>query len=360
MKTTKLYLAAFTPSNPDGSPNLQAFSSFLTHQANRKYYTEIESTSIGQEIPLFDGIVVFGTTGGNFDFTLAQGIDLITTAGQLKRDGKIPSSTELIAGVGWNTANGAINLSEAANAMGYDKVMIRQPAYTRETYPGDETVFEEYFRPILENTDIPAFLYNIPQRTTLDLSYAVVRMISGIKGLREKIAGIKESSDEGLKRMRELRRQFPWLQFYNGNDRNILQTVKAGAVGVTSGMANGFGILLRRLADEAGRNSRRAPLMQESMNLAIELTRPHEVDFYLSLWGFGPQGIRKPLAEGQMAETLARLEGIPDSFQRSQMKMELVMSTPPTEEFKTKHTQRLTQKEIITLPAPQDRKRNTN
>src|SRR5690606_15268465 len=107
-----------------------------------------------------DGIVAVGTTGESATLDVDEHIDVIRvcveTAG-----GRIP----IIAGTGANSTSEAIELTEAAKAVGADACLLVVPYYNKPTQEG----MYLHFRAIAEAVDIPQLLYNVPGRTACDL-----------------------------------------------------------------------------------------------------------------------------------------------------------------------------------------------
>ncbi len=94
----------------------------------------------------------------------------------------------VIAGCGATSARKAIASARQAERAGCDAIMIQPPWYV---LPGEEEV-EAYYRRILEETELPMVVYNIPRRTGITLSAALVDRLAD----EPRVIALKESSKD--------------------------------------------------------------------------------------------------------------------------------------------------------------------
>ena len=79
---------------------------------------------------------------------------------------------------------------------------------------------------------VPTFLYNIPQRTGVDVSIDVVKTLSEERWFY----GIKECA--GVGRIAKLCEECPQISVYSGNDSELLPSLSVGAEGLFSVVSN--------------------------------------------------------------------------------------------------------------------------
>ncbi|VVB51496.1 2-dehydro-3-deoxy-phosphogluconate/2-dehydro-3-deoxy-6-phosphogalactonate aldolase [uncultured archaeon] len=350
-------VALATPSGRDGSPDLAKLEELALHLAGSRDEKGAR---------MLDGLVVSGTTGGNFDYTLEQNIAVLDRVGALRREGKIPANVRLIAGVGWDTTDGAKALIDAATKAGYDEVMLRPPTGNMSA----QDLFTSYYRPLISHSPLPVYVYNIPQKTGFELPFKVLALIGEDAGLRGNTAGIKDSSPDFKERFRVYATKFPWLSVYCGNDTLMLSALEGfhaddiffKAAGVTSGMANMFLPVVHELARSVENgNTRGALRMQHTLQEAIDSTRPHEISFMAALCRFGPgQGptlSTSRLDDVGMERCVARIASIGDADVRKLVVR--CLTDLPFESTWKKRLMDLSPLETLQIEPPNNRTRTT-
>jgi 4-hydroxy-tetrahydrodipicolinate synthase len=200
-----------------------------------------------------DGIVAVGTTGESATLDVDEHIDVIRvcveTAG-----GRIP----IIAGTGANSTSEAIELTEAAKAVGADACLLVVPYYNKPTQEG----MYLHFRAIAEAVDIPQLLYNVPGRTACDLMAETVIRLASI----DNIVGIKEATGD-IDRAKVLIAGCPKdFAVYSGDDLTAIELMLCGGKGNISVTANVTPADMHRLCVEAvAGNETEARLLQEKL-----------------------------------------------------------------------------------------------
>lgn len=170
-----------------------------------------------------DAIVVCGTTGESATLPMEEHKALIKCCVD-KVNGRVP----VIAGAGSNDTMHAIGTSQYAASVGVDAILSVVPYYNKPSQRG----LYEHFKAIANSVDIPIILYNVPGRTGLDLSPAIVYELSQI----ENIVGIKECNFNHVGEIRKLCGED--FAIYSGEDGNVLPLLAMGGLGVISVMAN--------------------------------------------------------------------------------------------------------------------------
>lgn len=128
-----------------------------------------------------DGLVPNGTTGENTTLSDEEQKRVLEIVMD-EVNGKVP----VIAGTGTNNTHHTIKLTQQAEQLGVDGVLIVTPYYNKPTQQG----LLEHFKKIASSTKLPIILYNIPGRTSRNLDTETVIELSKIKN----IVGVKEAS----------------------------------------------------------------------------------------------------------------------------------------------------------------------
>ena len=153
-----------TPFNESGT-NIDEFKRFLDFQIDNK----------------IDGLVVCGTTGESSTMSTEEKIEVIKCALEVS-NGRIP----IIAGTGSNNTREAIKMSQIAESLGVDAVLIVTPYYNKTTQKG----LVAHYKAIAESISVPIILYNVPSRTGMNIEPETCLELSKI----ENIVAIKEAS----------------------------------------------------------------------------------------------------------------------------------------------------------------------
>ncbi len=182
-----------------------------------------------------DAVVPCGSTGESATLSHEEHIKVIELAVEA-------SSVPVIAGTGSNNTAEAIELTEKAEDVGADAVMVICPYYNK---PSDRGL-EEHFGKIAESTDLPVILYNVPGRTARNMSPEIVAKLAKI----DNIVGIKEASGD-LVQMAEIIRLTEDENFIllSGDDALTLPILSIGGRGVISVVANVAPGLMKDLVD---------------------------------------------------------------------------------------------------------------
>lgn len=171
-----------------------------------------------------NAIVVCGTTGESPTLSDCEKLELFRRSKEFVGD-----SCKIIAGTGSNCTEHAIYLSQAAEKLGVDGLLLVSPYYNKATPAG---LFAHYSA-IAASVQIPCILYNVPSRTGVDIPVEVYRSLSRIPN----IAGDKEASSDIVKVARILS-ECPGFPVWSGNDDQIVPVMALGGSGVISVLSN--------------------------------------------------------------------------------------------------------------------------
>ena len=169
-------------------------------------------------------IVICGTTGESPTLSDPEKLELFRRSKEFVGD-----QCKIIAGTGSNCTEHAVCLSQAAQALGVDGLLVVSPYYNKATPEG---LFAHYSA-IAAAVHIPCILYNVPSRTGLDIPVEVYRSLSRIPN----IAGVKEASADIVKIARILC-ECPGFPVWSGNDDQIVPVMALGGSGVISVLSN--------------------------------------------------------------------------------------------------------------------------
>ncbi|MFO7637598.1 MAG: 4-hydroxy-tetrahydrodipicolinate synthase, partial [Clostridia bacterium] len=198
----------------------------------------------------------------------------------------------VIAGTGSNDTSHAVHLSRYAQEAGADMVLLVPPYYNKTTQRG----LLAHFSMIAGSIDIPIMLYNIPQRTGMNIDSSTMAELSHIPN----ITAVKECNMEQLADC--ISHCASDFYVYSGDDTNILTVLAFGGKGVVSVLGNilpgQVHRLVRLFLDGDTRESRNMfyslyPLMKA---LFLE-TNPIPVKKAMQLMGMNEGILRMPLLE---------------------------------------------------------------
>ncbi len=236
-----------------------------------------------------NGIVPCGTTGESATLDHDEHCEVIRVAVEVCK-GKIP----VLAGTGSNSTREAITLTQSAQKLGADGVLLITPYYNKPSQQG----LYEHFKTVAAETDLPVILYNVPGRTSVNL---LADTVARLNAEAPNIVGIKEASGNLMQVSEIIARCGEEFTVLSGDDGLLWPILALGGRGVISVTAN---ILPGRMAAlcreaEAGRLEAARRLHYELMELNNVLfidTNPVPVKTALWLMGkIGPE-LRLPLA----------------------------------------------------------------
>ena len=172
-----------------------------------------------------DSIIICGTTGEASTMSLEEKKQVIQFAVET-----VHKRVPVIAGTGGNCTKSSIELSQFAEKVGTDGLLLVTPYYNKTTQKGLIAHFSE----IAKNVTIPIILYNVPSRTGMNIEPETCFKLSKISN----IVGIKEASGNlsQVARISYLCNDDLWI--YSGNDDQILPILSVGGIGVISVLSN--------------------------------------------------------------------------------------------------------------------------
>ena len=198
-------VAIITPFNEDNSINFECFGEIIENQI-------VNGT---------DAIVVCGTTGEASTMSDEEHIECIRFAVE-----KTAKRVPVIAGTGSNDTAYAIQLSQEAEKVGADGLLLVTPYYNKTTQRG----LIAHFTAIADAVNIPIIIYNIPGRTGMAIDISTAKTLAKHKN----IVGIKEASGNISYTAKLIAECGDELDVYSGNDDMIVPVMSLGGKGVIS------------------------------------------------------------------------------------------------------------------------------
>ena len=197
---------------------------FLSGQLNYPLMEQLLKRQIDSGI---EAVVLSGTTGEAPTLSDEEKITLFRRAKEYA--GK---NLTIIAGTGTNSTKHAIELSNKAQQVGADALLIVTPYYNK----GNNDGLYRHFEAIAKEVDIPIIIYNVPTRTGVDMTPALYARISKLPN----IVGVKEANSD-INKIAKIRCLCP-KDFYiwTGNDEQIVPAIAMGGIGVVSVLSNIF------------------------------------------------------------------------------------------------------------------------
>lgn len=247
-----------------------------------------------------DGLVVCGTTGESPTLAKEEKIDLFRVVVE-----EVGGQAVVIAGTGGNNTAASIELTQAAEKVGVDGVMLVSPYYNK---PSQEGLYQ-HFKAIATNTNLPVMIYNIPGRTGVNLLPATVARLAEIPN----VIAIKEAAGS-IDQVSELRRILPdSFAIYSGDDSFTLPMLALGAKGVVSVASHVVGSQIKKMVNAftTGNTTLATQIHMQLFPIFKGLfitTNPVPVKAAMSLLGWQAGIPRLPLVEATAAEKEALKE----------------------------------------------------
>lgn len=202
-------VAICTPMNSDGSINFPLFEEFIDYQ--------IESGT--------DAIIVCGTTGEAATMDHDEHVKTIETCVK-KVDGRVP----VIAGTGSNDTRYALELSNEAERLGVDGLLMVTPYYNKTSQAG----LIQHYTYVADRVNTPIILYNVPSRTGCNIQPATYAELAK----HPNIVATKEANGDIASVAQTMNLCGDDLAIYSGNDDQITAMLSLGSSGVISVLSN--------------------------------------------------------------------------------------------------------------------------
>jgi len=248
-----------------------------------------------------DGILIGGTTGESPTLSDEEKLKLFKEVKE-----SVGDNARVIAGTTDNNNSKSIELSIEAQKLGVDALLLTVPAYNKPTQQG----LIDHFNKIADSVDIPGILYNVPGRTSLNMTAETTLILSS----HENIVGIKEASSD-LGQITRIISESSDTDFrvWSGNDDETFSIMALGGFGIVSVASNIVGIQIKRMMGSilegniesaADQHKELLPLFQG----LFWVTNPILIKRALNISGFNVGGLRLPMKDnGELEEDFSKM-----------------------------------------------------
>ncbi|HBF0341117.1 4-hydroxy-tetrahydrodipicolinate synthase [Clostridioides difficile] len=270
-------VALVTPFTEDNNVNFEKLGELI------EYHIENDT----------DALVVCGTTGEATTMSESEIFAVIKYTVE-----KVNKRIPVIAGTGSNNTMLSVHMSQEAEKLGVDGLLIITPYYNKTNEKG----LKLHFETIANSVKLPIILYNVPGRTKVNIKPSVVAELAKI----DNIVAVKEASGD-LAQVAEIAKLVPKdFAIYSGNDDTILPLLSLGGSGVISVLANvcpkETHDLVTKFFEGDIEGSKKLQLDMDALIAALFIeVNPVPVKTAMNILGFNVGDLRLPLAE--MEET---------------------------------------------------------
>ena len=173
-----------------------------------------------------DALVVCGSTGEAAAMTADEQYRAGAAAVQAN-GGRLP----VIVGCGGTDTRQVCVLAAQARRAGADAVLLSAPPYNKPPQRG----LIDHFRAVIDAADLPAILYNVPGRTSVNI---LPETIATLAADDPRIIGVKEACGD-IVQIAELARLLgERVALYSGNDDQVVPILSLGGRGVITVLGN--------------------------------------------------------------------------------------------------------------------------
>ena len=253
-----------------------------------------------------DGLVIGGTTGESPSMSDDEKIRLFA---EVKEE--VGDSASVIAGTTDNNHAKSIELSQEAEKVGADGLLLTVPAYNKPTQEG----LYQKFKAISEATSLPGLLYNVPSRTALNMETETTLRLAEI----DSIVGVKEASSDYVQITNIIDKAPEGFDVWSGNDDETFPIMCVGGYGVVSVASNLYGnqiktmmglILEGNIESAAAAHKNMLPIFKA----LFWVTNPIPVKYAVNRAGFKAGKNRLPLCDPDDG-FIARFNEVMDQYE---------------------------------------------
>ena len=236
-----------------------------------------------------DGLVIGGTTGESPSMSDDEKIRLFA---EVKEE--VGDRAAVVAGSTDNNHRKSVEISKEAEKVGVDALLLTVPAYNKPTQEG----LFQHFKAISAATALPGLLYNVPSRTSLNMSDETTLLLAEI----DNIVGVKEASSDPVQITKIIDKAPPGFRVWSGNDDETFSIMCVGGYGVVSVASNIIGnqiktmmgmILEGNLELAATEHRRLLPIFKA----LFWITNPIPIKYAVNRAGFDAGKPRLPMVE---------------------------------------------------------------
>ncbi|WP_371376175.1 4-hydroxy-tetrahydrodipicolinate synthase [Thalassotalea aquiviva] len=205
-KTTYLYTALITPFDADGKVDFAVLESLVKEQQGAG-----------------NGILLCGSTAEGLALEPSEQLSIVEFVVALN------VSVPIMVAVGGYHLDQQLTWIKHCNELNVDAFLLTAPLYAKPG-PVGQTM---WFKALLDATDKPCMLYNVPSRSGVQIYCETVSNLAEHKNLW----AMKEASGD-IHQFIALRDAAPKMKMYSGEDGLMPYLASAGAVGLVSVCSN--------------------------------------------------------------------------------------------------------------------------
>ena len=173
-----------------------------------------------------DAVIICGTTGESSTLSHEEHMETIRYTID-----KVNKRIPVVAGTGSNCTETAIMMSQEAERMGADGLLLVSPYYNKATQKG----LIAHYTAIANSVKLPIILYNIAGRTGINIDpktlLYLAENVENIVAVKEASGNISQIADVAAMCKGK-------LDIYSGNDDQITPIMALGGIGVISVLSN--------------------------------------------------------------------------------------------------------------------------
>ncbi len=185
-----------------------------------------------------DYYVVMGTTGESATVSADEKKSILSFVKD-NNESQLP----IVYGIGGNNTAEVLKTIRSTDFSGVEAVLSVSPYYNKPSQEG----IVQHFTAIADACPVPIILYNVPGRTSSNLSADTTLRLAG----HGNIAGIKEASgslEQCMKIARDMPKDFLLI---SGDDMMTVALYAIGARGVISVLANAYPVIFKKIKETA-------------------------------------------------------------------------------------------------------------
>lgn len=271
-KFTGTGVALVTPFHNDGSIDFTSLKKVLEHTATGVDY-----------------FVVMGTTGESATLNKEEKKEVLQFV--LKNN---PKKLPIVYGIGGNNTASVLEEIKGTSFKGVSALLSVSPYYNKPSQEG----IRQHFKKIADGSPVPVILYNVPGRTSSNLTADTTLKLAQHKN----IIGVKEASGNLEQCMKIAKNKPNNFLLISGDDLLTLPLYSIGGVGVISVLANAYPTIFKKIAEHAfNRNYLKAAAetfkLLDINSPMYEEGNPTGVKYLLSLMKVCKPHVRLPLVE---------------------------------------------------------------
>lgn len=283
-------VAIVTPFKADGEVNYEEFGRQIDFQINNGT----------------DAIIVCGTTGEAACLTEDEHVKVIDYCVK-----HVKHRVPVIAGTGSNCTDTAVYLSQEAEKLGVDGLLVVTPYYNKATQKG----LIDHFTIIANAVHVPIILYSVKSRTGVNINpETAATLVRDVPN----IVGIKEASGDIAQVAKIMALTDGNIDLYSGNDNEVVPVMSLGGIGVISVVSNVAPSYMHNLcmnylngdADEARRMQVKVIELVDALFCEVN---PIPVKHAMNLMGMNAGPMRRPLSPME-PDNLERLKRAMKNF----------------------------------------------